>query len=42
MVEHKKYQQHLQELFPLVYAADITRKRLSISVVLKIFVSRSI
>ena len=37
MVVHEKYYQHLQELFPLVNAAAITRERLSISVVLKLF-----
>jgi hypothetical protein len=37
VVVHEKYQQHLQELFPLVNAAAITRERLSISVVLKLF-----
>lgn len=37
MVVHDKYQQHLQELFSPVDAAAVTRERLSISVVLKLF-----
>jgi len=37
VVIHEKYQQHLQEPFSPVNAAAITRERLSVSVVLKLF-----